>query len=147
MIDFIVLAAQNDLILDSSTVPDISVGKTWSIFWTETGLAAKYGERKKHEHCFPSYYPQARSNPQDIWVYPVEACGAFRRWLNEIYIPEKFPKYLGGQVKKKTMSVATMLGLLAAVSPARIEAGGANDDDADADDADELPRAAAGRRR
>lgn len=121
MPEFILRAAQNGLVLDSLTVPDISVGQTWSTFWINVGLASKYGERKKHEHCYPPDYPQSLSNPQDIWVYPIEAVGSFRRWLDEIYIPEKFPKYLGGQVKKKTMSSATAMGLLAAVQPARLE--------------------------
>jgi hypothetical protein len=134
MSEFILRAAQNGLILDSSTVPDISVGKVWSIFWTEMGLAAKYGERKKHEHCYPPDYPQSLSNPQDIWVYPIEAVGAFRRWLDEIYIPEKFPKYLGDKVKKKTMSSATAMGLLAAVTPARLEAEGDEGEEGEGDD-------------
>lgn len=123
MAEFLVRAIQAGLSLAPSTVPDISVGKVWSEHWVDNGLSAHFGERKKHEHNFPANYPQAASNPQDIWVYPIDAAGAFRRWLDEVYIPDKFPKYLHGQVRKKTLSSATMMGLLAAVSPASLTDG------------------------
>jgi hypothetical protein len=119
--EFVLRAAPHGLILDPKTVPDISVGRTWSTYWTEQDLTAKYGERIKHEHSYPTSYPQSWSNPQDIWVYPIEAAGAFRRWLDDVYVPEKFPKYLAGQVKKKTMLAATAMGLLAAVTPTTLE--------------------------
>jgi hypothetical protein len=126
MSEFLVRAIQGGLILDSSTVPDISVGKVWGIYWINCRLAEKFGEREKYEHNYPLHYPQASSNPQDIWVYPIESLGEFRRWLDAVYIPEKFPKYLSGQVKKRTMASAVAMGLLAAVSPARLDE---NDED------------------
>lgn len=153
MSEFILRAAENRLVLDPKTVPDISVGQTWSNFWVANNLAAKYGERIDHEHNYPTNYPQSWSNPQDIWVYPIEACGAFRRWLDQVYVPEKFPAYLRGQVRKNVMTAATMMGLLAAVMPARLEER-AETDDGDADDgnaedvgADEPRRSATARRR
>jgi hypothetical protein len=129
MAEFLVRAIGAGLMLDSSTVPDGSVGKIWSNYWVECGLAASYGERKKHEHNFPPSYPQSLSNPQDIWVYPIDACGAFRRWLDEVYIPEKFPRYLSDKVKKKTMASALAMGLLAAVTPAKLTEGAEEDEE------------------
>lgn len=133
MSEFLVRAIQAGLMLAPSTVPDVSVGQVWSAYWIEHGLSATFGERQRHEHNFPSHYPQARSNPQDIWVYPIDAAGAFRRWLDEVYIPERFPKYLSDKVKKKTMAATMAMGLLAAVSPARLGEG--TDEDEDGKDA------------
>ena len=69
-------------------------------------------------------------------MYPIEAAGAFRAWLDRVYIPEKFPKYLGGKVRKKTMTAAAAAGLLAAVQPARLE-GRAETDEGNGDDESE----------
>ena len=48
---------------------------------------------------YPDYFPQAKSNPQDMNVYPVAALPEFRVWLQTEYIPKKFPSYLKGKVK------------------------------------------------
>ncbi|HEX2882803.1 MAG TPA: hypothetical protein VHO25_24960 [Polyangiaceae bacterium] len=121
--DFVIGAIRNGLPVDDHTVPDISVGKAWAAFWTECGLDSKYGERIKHEHNYPDYFPQSASNPQDIWVYPVVALGEFRMWMQRTYIPEKLPKYLDGKVKKGALpaSVAQVLALAAsAPEPAQL---------------------------
>jgi len=120
--DFMLRAIQAGLRLDHANVPDISVGKTWSSNWEHEDLSAKYGERRKYVHNYPESYPQAASNPQEIWVYPAEALGAFRRWLDAIYIPDKFPTYLNGKIKQLVMDRAKADLLLAAVTPALLEA-------------------------
>ena len=129
MSDFLLRAMQAGLPVDAHTVPDGSVGKVWSIHWEAQDLDEKIGVRRKCEHNYPDYYPQAASNPQDIWIYPVEAVGAFRRWLDEIYIPEKFPAYLDGKVKKRVLARGEADRLLVAVMPALL-----GDDDDDGDD-------------
>lgn len=139
MSEFLVRAIQGGLMLDSATVPDISVGKVWGAYWVEHGLSATFGERMKHEHSFPNYYPQSLSNPQEIWVYPIDSVGAFRRWLDDVYIPEKFPKYLDDKVKKKTMSSAMAAGLLAAVVPAQLEDGEDDEESDDEEDENDTP--------
>lgn len=98
-------------------------------FLTGAGLAkaAKYGERRTWEHNYPDNYPQAASNPQEILVYPREALGAFRAWLEDIYIPEKFPKYVETKVKKRQLGRADADRLLAAILPAQLSDG--DDDD------------------
>lgn len=120
MSEFLLRAIQAGLRISEKTVPDISVGKAWSEFWVDGGLETTYGTRKRHEHNYPDDYPQARSNPQEIWVYPVEALGIFRRWLDEVYIPAKFPTYLDGQIKKRTLDRAAADKLLVAVTPAAL---------------------------
>lgn len=107
MADMIVTLGQAGLHIDSKFVPDISVGLSWSKYWTESGLAQQYGERIKFEHNYPGYFPQARSNPQDCWCYPDAALGEFRRWLRDIYIGAgKFKKYITGQVEKRELPIS-----------------------------------------
>ncbi len=120
--DFLLRAMQAGLPIADHTVPDISVGRIWSSFWEENDYDTKYGARQKHPHNYPDYYPQSASNPQDIWIYPIEGLGAFRRWLDETYIPEKFPAYLDGKVKKLVLARSEADRLLVAVTPAALTA-------------------------
>lgn len=102
--DIIVHLGQEGLVIDSSFVPDISVGILWSKHWDQTGLSQQYGDRIKFEHNYPDYFPQAKSNPQLPWCYPEMALGEFKRWIREVYIKAgKFEKYLNDQVKKKAL--------------------------------------------
>lgn len=102
--DIIVHLGQSGLHIDSTFIPDASVGAHWSRHWTDANLVNKYGERTKFEHNYPDYFPQAKSNPQEPWCYPEMALGEFRRWVRETYIGEgKFAKYLTDKVKKKEL--------------------------------------------
>jgi hypothetical protein len=102
--DIIVHLGQNGLPIDSKFVPDISVGISWAKHWTAENLDEKYGQRIKFEHNYPSYFPQAESNPQEPWCYPEIALGEFRRWIRENYIGEgKFEKYLADKVKQRAL--------------------------------------------
>jgi hypothetical protein len=102
--DIIVHLGQNGLTIDSTFVPDISVGIHWGNYWSEANLDEKYGERIKFEHNYPDYFPQAKSNPQLPWCYPEMALGEFKRWIRESYIKQgKFEKYLLSQVAKKAL--------------------------------------------
>lgn len=102
--DMIVFLGQSGLHIDSKFVPDISVGIAWGKHWTANDLSSQYGERIKFEHNYPSYFPQAESNPQEPWCYPEMALGEFRRWMRENYIGEgKFEKYLTDKVKQKAL--------------------------------------------
>lgn len=107
MADMIVTLGQAGLHLDSSFVPDISVGGAWGKHWTANDYDSKYGRRIKFEHNYPSYFPQAKSNPQEPWCYPESALGEFRRWLRESYIGEgKFKNYLENKVKERALPVS-----------------------------------------
>jgi len=102
--DIIVHLGQAGLTIDSSFVPDISVGQHWSKFWVNEELAKKYGERIKFEHNYPLYFPQSKSNPQLPWCYPEMALGEFKRWIRETYIKGgRFKRYLDDQVVKKAL--------------------------------------------
>jgi hypothetical protein len=97
--------------VNDKTVPDISVGIAWGRYWTEHGLEEQYGARMEYEHNYPTYYPQAQSNPQRPWAYPDAALPAFRQWFRHEYLPTKYPKYvltkqhlLGGQQKAKEIA-------------------------------------------
>ncbi len=105
--DFVIHAIRGGLSVDERTVPDISIGQTWGGYWTSNKLEERYGARIKHDHNYPDYFPQAASNPQPMWVYPVVALGEFRIWLQTDYARQKLPNYLTGKVNK---------GLLAASS-------------------------------
>lgn len=102
--DMIVTLGQAGLHIDSSFVPDGSVGTHWAKYWKNESLESKYGERKKWEHNYPDYFPQAKSNPQDVWCYPDEALAEFRKWMRETYVGEgKFIKYIDNKVKQKEL--------------------------------------------
>ncbi len=91
-------------IVSDKVIPDISVGRYWSEFWSDNSLSKEYGERTKYKHYYPDYYPQAKSNPQAPYAYPDSALPVFRAWLRENYITSKFPKYLLNQVGKKSLT-------------------------------------------
>lgn len=92
------------VIINERIIPDISVGRAWSIFWKKNGLENKYGTTTTYAHEYPDYYPQAESNPQSAKAYPEAALGDFRAWLREHYIINNFPKYLRNQAKAKKLS-------------------------------------------
>lgn len=83
-----------DVGVNDKTIPDISVGINWGNHWRDNNLAQQYGERMQYEHNYPSYYPQAMSNPQRPNAYPDAALPAFRHWFHNEYLPTKFPKYI-----------------------------------------------------
>jgi hypothetical protein len=102
--DLIVHLGQAGLPIDSKFVPDISVGSAWAKHWIAQSIAEKFGERIKFQHNYPSYFPQAESNPQEPWCYPEMALGEFRRWFRETYVGEgKLAKYLNDKVAKKEL--------------------------------------------
>ncbi len=102
--DMIVTLGEAGLQIDSSFVPDISVGGTWSKHWADSNLEAIHGERLKWEHNYPQMFPQAKSNPQYPWCYPDSALAEFRRWFREQYVGEgKLAKYLNTKIKEKEL--------------------------------------------
>lgn len=115
--DMIVTLGQNGLHIDSSFVPDISVGLAWAKHWVDNQLDQTYGQRISYEHEYPDYFPQAKSNPQTPWCYPEKSLGEFRRWLREHYIGEgRFANYVKGQVKKKALPASFAQLAIAAYS-------------------------------
>jgi hypothetical protein len=122
MSDMIVTLGQAGLYIDKSFVPDISVGQHWSKHWTANLLDNKFGKRMKYDHCFPSYFPQADSNPQDCWCYPESALGEFRRWFRDVYIGAgKLQNYLEGKVARKELPVSFAQLAIAAYGVKEIE--------------------------
>lgn len=104
MSKLVVDAIHKGLVVDDHTVPDISVGQRWSSHWADSDGDSVYGKRIKHEHNFPDYFPQSKHNPYDAHAYPLIALGVFRIWLEDIYLPMYFPKYLERKVKLKQLS-------------------------------------------
>jgi hypothetical protein len=102
--DMIVTLGQAGLHIDSSFVPDGSVGKIWSSHWDGGEFDEKYGARLKWDHNYPDYFPQAKSNPQPAWCYPEAALPEFRRWMRENYIGDgKFTKYINNKIVQKQL--------------------------------------------
>jgi hypothetical protein len=91
--------------VDEKNVVDISIGLHWSKFWDENGFNERFGDRSKFPHRYPDSHPQAKSNPQEAWCYPLEALGAYREWLQDHYIGGgKFRKYINDKAKKGTIA-------------------------------------------
>lgn len=110
--DMIVHLGQHGLHIDEKFVPDISVGGAWGTHWADSNFDLKFGHRKKYDHNYPSYFPQALSNPQSAWCYPESGLGEFRRWFRETYIGEgKFKKYVESKVKQ--MQLPSSFAMLA----------------------------------
>lgn len=110
--------------IDENFVVDISIGQHWSKFWEEGGLDEAYGGRAKYPHRYPEDHPQARSNPQESWCYPISALGEYREWLHSTYLSGgKFAQYLKRKVSKGELppSVA-QLAITTLVQP-QLEAG------------------------
>lgn len=122
--EFVLAAIKGGLPSDEHTIPDISVGMAWSKHWDTEGLEAKHGPRRKADHNYPDYFPQALSNPQPILIYPVSALGEFRIWLLSSYVPDKFPKYLDAKVAKGILPASTAEILLQEVTPPQLGDGG-----------------------
>lgn len=102
--DMIVTLGQAGLHIDSSFVPDISVGLSWGKHWTNNNLDVKYGERKKWNHNYPANFPQSVSNPQEVWCYPELALAEFRKWMRDIYIGEgKLSNYVNNKIVQQQL--------------------------------------------
>ena len=98
--DLIVTLIRGGADVGAHFVPDISIGIGWSKHWSTEGFDSIFGKRRKYEHDFPQYFPQAQSNPQDAWCYPDSALGEFRKWMREIYLPDKLPPYLLKKIRE-----------------------------------------------
>jgi len=108
-------AMQHGLAMDHQSMPDISVGQIWARHWVDNKLEVRWGERAKHPHKFPDWWPQSQVEPE-CWAYPLVALGDFRVWLQEVYLPEKYPKYLQRKVKESALDASRATLLLAAVN-------------------------------
>ena len=118
--EMVVHLGQNGVHIDSSFIPDISVGLIWGKHWTTNNFDGTYGVRLKFDHNYPEYFPQAKSNPQDIWCYPQVALGEFRKWFRENYIGDgKFANYLTNAVKKKELPASFAQRAIAAYAQVR----------------------------
>lgn len=110
-----VTLGQSGVLSSESLIPDISIGQCWSRHWNDNQLSKAYGERLEYKHYYPSYFPQAASNPQTPWCYPEAALGEFKRWLREDYINGgKFRSYIGGQLQRKQIEASSAQQALAA---------------------------------
>jgi hypothetical protein len=115
MSDIIIAMIRGGARVDEKTVPDSSVGRVWSDHWEANSFDTVYGRRGKYPHSYPDYFPQAKSNPQGAFCYPDSALGEFRRWMREVYLPTKFPSYLGRKQKQGELPPSVVTLVLSAV--------------------------------
>ncbi|TOB12344.1 hypothetical protein CGK13_06280 [Vibrio parahaemolyticus] len=118
--DLMVSSIRQGLVVDEHVVPDISVGQAWSKHWETSGFDDLYGQRTKHPHHYPDYFPQSKNGPVSVFIYPLASLGEFRSWFEAVYLQEKFKTYISGQIKKKAISVSSAELLLEAVTPNEI---------------------------
>lgn len=117
----VLTSIRNGLVIDDHTVPDISVGLTWSKYWQANNLDIKFGNRTKYPHVYPDYFPQAKANGDiEAYIYPLQALGEFRTWLEATYLPDKFPNYLKSKEKKGALPPGRAQELLKSVEPKRL---------------------------
>ncbi|WP_437609612.1 hypothetical protein [Erwinia sp. V71] len=98
-----------------SSIPDISVGSMWSKFWASNEFDERYGPRTKSPHVYPDWFPQHKAGPVDAWIYPDDALGAFRRWMQTEYIPNRLGDYLAKKASDGALSPAEALKIVEAV--------------------------------
>jgi len=104
-------------------VVDISIGTHWSKFWSDSGLDLKYGGRDKYPHRYPDSHPQAKSNPQESWCYPLTALGEFRDWLRTVYLDGgKFASYVEGKVRRSELPPSIGQLAITALVPRQVSA-------------------------
>lgn len=109
--------------IDEKFVVDISIGQHWSKHWKDSGLDKLHGDRGKYPHCYPDSHPQSKCNPQESWCYPLSALGAYREWLQDIYIEGgKFSAYLKGKVAKGELPPSIAQLAIGALAPKLIAA-------------------------
>jgi hypothetical protein len=109
--------------IGEKTVVDISIGQHWGKHWDASEFDRKYGARGKYPHHYPDDHPQAKSNPQESWCYPLDALGEYRRWLQDDYIEGgKFKGYLDGKVSKGDMPPSVAQLAIAAIVPTALPA-------------------------
>lgn len=109
--------------IGEKTVVDISVGQHWGRHWEEFQLHLLHGERRKYPHRYPDSHPQAKSNPQESWCYPMAALGPYREWLQDSYIEGgKFKGYLDNKVRKGDLAPSVAQLVVEAIIPAQIAA-------------------------
>lgn len=102
-------------------VVDISIGQHWSKYWADSGLEGQYGGRDKYPHRYPDTHPQAKSNPQESWCYPLGALGHFREWLQSAYLEGgKFHSYLKGKVASGQLPPSIAQLAIATLAPPQI---------------------------
>jgi hypothetical protein len=115
--NILVSSIRNGMPFDDHTMPDISVGLGWGAVWRDKNFDEELGKRIKFLHKFPDNFPQKDS---EVWIYPMEALGKFRLWLDNNYLRTKFPKYLASKAKKGQLLSSDVKGLIEAVQPARL---------------------------
>lgn len=109
--DIVISAIESGLIIDTHTVPDISVGQMWAKHWASAGLEQTHGERKKFPHEYPDYFPQSAAKTEAN-IYPLSSLGEFRIWLENTYLPQKFPAYLQKKISQGLIPQSTAGALL-----------------------------------
>lgn len=118
--DLLVTMIREGANLGNKFIPDISVGQMWAKHWKENSLEVVYGERRQYDHNYPTYFPQALSNPQPAYCYPDDALGEFRKWVRKKYVPTDLPKYLNSKVKQGQIPAPQARAAIDAFSPKAI---------------------------
>jgi hypothetical protein len=98
--DIIVTLIRAGAEIGDKFIPDGSIGHHWATYWKRENLAQRFGESGVYDHYYPVYFPQAPSNPQPARCYPDAALAEFRRWMRDVYLPEKLPEYLQSKVRQ-----------------------------------------------
>lgn len=108
--------------ISEKMVVDISIGQHWSKFWSDNNMDEQFGVRSKYPHRYPRDHPQALSNPQESWCYPLSALGRYREWLQDEYIDGgRFRNYLKGKVSRGEIAPSVAQLAIAAIAPAQLE--------------------------
>lgn len=81
------LEANNVSLHDRATI-DVSVGLAWCR-WLREEKNYDTSTFEQYIHYYPDNRGERLAN-----VYPYELLGTFHQWLEDTYIPEKFPKYV-----------------------------------------------------
>lgn len=77
-----------DVVLPDQATIDISVGMAWC-YWLREKENYDTSSLEQYIHYFPDKRGAKLAN-----VYPFELLGKFRQWLEDNYIPDKFPSYV-----------------------------------------------------
>ncbi|WP_082515723.1 hypothetical protein [Sphingomonas sp. Leaf412] len=119
--DIIVTMIRSGAKIGKDFIPDISVGMAWAKYWKAENLEVLFGERRRYEHNYPEYFPQALSNPQPAYCYPDDALAEFRKWVRDLYLDQQMPKYLESKVREGKLPAPAATAAIAAFKPKLIK--------------------------
>ena len=94
-LNLVAVLEDNGVILPDKMMPDISTGRMFSDFLRQKAINPDSFPYYEHEFTDGSGKPTVRAR-----LYPIELLADFRKYFNEVWLPEKAQDYFRGRFPK-----------------------------------------------